>query len=266
MIKFDPITNRIYNDDRSIKIGYRETRVLELLLKHAPDIVSKQDIINYAWGNEFIGDTSLAKSISLLRQKFVKLGTKDSPIVTVPKVGYRLIDHCVCIESTVDDTSITAPEDTTPPLPLPDSEVKATSGEKHNGTQALSVYRKIAYSKNLVCYFTASVLLAASIALAFSKFHDKSLHEVKPSDRLTEYWIGQLQIFQDPQMTLTPELKRLLNKYQCDCIAYISEEPGYSELAILNKVTRKSVNIFYNPSQLDKASKEIELFLGRGSL
>ena len=96
MIKFDPITNRIYNDDRSIKIGYRESRVLELLLKHAPDIVSKVDIINYAWGSEFIGDTSLAKSISLLRQKCVKLGTKDSPIVTVPKVGYRLIDHCIC--------------------------------------------------------------------------------------------------------------------------------------------------------------------------
>ncbi|MCZ8487080.1 hypothetical protein O9992_00505 [Vibrio lentus] len=38
---------------------------------------------------EFIGDTSLAKCISLLRQGFVKLGIKETPIVTVPKVGYR---------------------------------------------------------------------------------------------------------------------------------------------------------------------------------
>lgn len=264
MIKFDPITNRIYNDDRSIKIGYRESRVLELLLKHAPDIVSKVDIINYAWGSEFIGDTSLAKSISLLRQKFVKLGTKDSPIVTVPKVGYRLIDHCICIESTGDSTSITEPEDTT--ATQSDNELKKPSGEEQSETQILPIYRKIACYKNFACYSIAAALVAASIVLAFSKFHDKSLHEVKPSDRLTEYWIGQLQIFQDPQMTLTPELKRILNKYQCDCIAYISEEPGYSELAILNKVTRKSVNIFYNPSQLDKASKEIELFLEKGSL
>tara|TARA_B100001059_G_C17812331_1_gene573035 strand:- start:33 stop:827 length:795 start_codon:yes stop_codon:yes gene_type:complete len=264
MIKFDPITNRIYNDDRSIKIGYRESRVLELLLKHAPDIVSKVDIINYAWGSEFIGDTSLAKSISLLRQKFVKLGTKDSPIVTVPKVGYRLIDHCICIESTGDGTSITAPEDTT--TTQADNELKTPSSEEHTETQILPIYRKIACYKNFACYSIAAALVTASIVLAFSKFHDKSLHEVKPSDRLTEYWIGQLQIFQDPQMTLTPELKRILNKYQCDCIAYISEEPGYSELAILNKVTRKSVNVFYNPSQLDKASKEIELFLEKGSL
>ena len=265
MIKFDPITNRIYNDDRSIKIGYRESRVLELLLKHAPDIVSKVDIINYAWGSEFIGDTSLAKSISLLRQRFVKLGVKDSPIVTVPKVGYRLIEHCVCIDSTDDDPIITAPEEVAPVV-QPSNESAPSLIEEDSGNQTLSVYRKLAFSRSLACYVTAGVLVAISIVLALSKFHEKSLHEVKPSDRLTEYWIGQLQIFQDPQMTLTPELKRLLTKYQCDCIAYISEEPGYSELAILDKVTRKSVNIFYEPSQLDKASKEIELFLERGSL
>ncbi|MEZ9777210.1 transcriptional regulator, partial [Vibrio sp. 10N.261.54.A5] len=58
MIRFDPIKNRIYNDERSIKVGYRETRVLELLHKNSPDIVNKQDIISFAWGNEFIGDTS----------------------------------------------------------------------------------------------------------------------------------------------------------------------------------------------------------------
>ena len=42
MIRFYPIKNRIYNDERSIKIGYRETRVLELLLKNSPEIVNKQ--------------------------------------------------------------------------------------------------------------------------------------------------------------------------------------------------------------------------------
>ncbi len=65
-------------------------------------------------------------------------------------------------------------------------------------------------------------------------------------------------------MILSPELEAILYKHQCDCVAYISDEPGYSELSILNKATRQSVNIFYTATQLDQASAEIALFLERG--
>ncbi|CAK3803055.1 transcriptional regulator [Vibrio sp. 10N.286.55.E10] len=267
MIRFDPIKNRIYNDERSIKIGYRETRVLELLLKNSPEIVNKQDIISFAWGSEFIGDTSLAKCISLLRQGFVKLGIRETPIVTVPKVGYRLIDECVFIDSQPQSETTVPLTPVSDKVPLGHSSIAASiaSNDTPESKSTSLAYSQVSLYKNRLCYFITGCLLLSSALLAFAKVHDKSLGDIAPFNRLNEQWVGQVQVFQETEMSLSPELEAILYKYQCDCVAYISDEPGYSELSMLNKVTRKSVNIFYEPSQLDKASKEIELFLGRGS-
>ncbi|MDH5889138.1 winged helix-turn-helix domain-containing protein [Vibrio splendidus] len=280
MIRFDPIKNRIYNDERSIKIGYRETRVLELLLKKSPEIVRKQDIISFAWGSEFIGDTSLAKCISLLRQGFVKLGIKETPIVTVPKVGYRLIDGCVLIES---QPQIGA---TIPLTPVSDHislshtsslgnrcsqsqssiALSLASSHESESKQATPAYHQVGSYRNRLCYFTTGCLLLASALLAFAKVNERNLSDINPVNRLNEQWIGQVQVFQDPEMAMTPELESILYQYQCDCVAYVSEEPGYSELSVLNKATRQSVNIFYTSTQLDQASTELALFLERGQL
>ncbi|MDH5936687.1 winged helix-turn-helix domain-containing protein [Vibrio splendidus] len=280
MIRFDPIKNRIYNDERSIKIGYRETRVLELLLKKSPEIVRKQDIISFAWGSEFIGDTSLAKCISLLRQGFVKLDIKETPIVTVPKVGYRLIDGCVLIES---QPQIGA---TIPLTPVSDHislshtsslgnrcsqgqssiALSLASSHESESKQATPAYHQVSSYRNRLCYFTTGCLLLASALLAFAKVNERNLSDINPVNRLNEQWIGQVQVFQDPEMAMTPELERILYQYQCDCVAYVSEEPGYSELSVLNKATRQSVNIFYTSTQLDQASTELALFLERGQL
>ncbi|MFS1418082.1 winged helix-turn-helix domain-containing protein [Vibrio splendidus] len=280
MIRFDPIKNRIYNDERSIKIGYRETRVLELLLKKSPEIVRKQDIISFAWGSEFIGDTSLAKCISLLRQGFVKLGIKETPIVTVPKVGYRLIDGCVLIES---QPQIGA---TIPLIPVSDHislshtsslgnrcsqsqssiALSLASSHESESKQATPAYHQVGSYRNRLCYFTTGCLLLASALLAFAKVNERNLSDINPVNRLNEQWIGQVQVFQDPEMAMTSELESILYQYQCDCVAYVSEEPGYSELSVLNKATRQSVNIFYTSTQLDQASTELALFLERGQL
>ncbi|MEZ9349126.1 transcriptional regulator [Vibrio splendidus] len=280
MIRFDPIKNRIYNDERSIKIGYRETRVLELLLKKSPEIVRKQDIISFAWGSEFIGETSLAKCISLLRQGFVKLGIKETPIVTVPKVGYRLIDGCVLIES---QPQIGA---TTPLTPVSDHislshtstlgnrcsqgqssiALSLASSHESESKQATPAYHQVGSYRNRLCYFITGCLLLASALLAFAKVNERNLSDINPVNRLNEQWIGQVQVFQDPEMAMTPELESILYQYQCDCVAYVSEEPGYSELSVLNKATRQSVNIFYTSTQLDQASTELALFLERGQL
>ncbi|WP_299142370.1 winged helix-turn-helix domain-containing protein [uncultured Vibrio sp.] len=273
MIRFDPIKNRIYNDERSIKIGYRETRVLELLLKNSPEIVNKQDIISFAWGSEFIGDTSLAKCISLLRQGFVKLGIRETPIVTVPKVGYRLIDECVFIDSQPqgETTVPLAPVSDQVPLGQSNNAASIASNDTPESKSTSLTYSPLSYSqvslyKNKLCYFLTGCLLLSSALLAFAKVHDKSLGDITPFNRLNEQWVGQVQVFQETEMSLSPELEAILYKYQCDCVAYISDEPGYSELSMLNKTTRQSINIFYTATQLDRASEEIELFLKRGQL
>ena len=95
MILYNPIKNTLSNTVKTIKVGYRESQILSILLEHSPDVVKKQIIIQRAWESEYIGETSLAKSISTLRQTFIKLDIKESPIITVPKVGYRLTGNII---------------------------------------------------------------------------------------------------------------------------------------------------------------------------
>lgn len=105
---YNPIKNTLSNGEKTIKIGYRESQILTILLERSPEVVKKQDIVQFAWGNEYIGETSLAKSISVLRQSFIKIGIKDSPILTVPKVGYRLVEDVLLNECLV---TINAPRE-----------------------------------------------------------------------------------------------------------------------------------------------------------
>lgn len=206
--------------------------------------------------------------------------------MTVPKVGYRLIDGCVLIES---QPQIGA---TTPLTPVSDHiSLSQTSSLGHSSTlgnrcsqgqssialslassheseskQATPAYHQVGSYRNRLCYFTTGCLLLASALLAFAKVNERNLSDINPVNRLNEQWIGQVQVFQDPEMAMTPELESILYQYQCDCVAYVSEEPGYSELSVLNKATRQSVNIFYTSTQLDQASTELALFLERGQL
>ena len=153
-------------------------------------------------------------------------------------------------------------------VPLGQSNIAASiaSNDTPESKSTSLTYSQVSLYKNRLCSFITGCLLLSSALLAFAKVHDKSLGDITPFNRLNEQWVGQVQVFQETKVSLSPELEAILYKYQCDCVAYISDEPGYSELSILNKTTRQSINIFYTATQLDRASEEIELFLKRGQL
>ena len=60
MILYNPIKNTLSNSNKTVKIGYRESQILTLLLEHFPAVVEKRDIVQFAWGNEYIGETQVA--------------------------------------------------------------------------------------------------------------------------------------------------------------------------------------------------------------
>ncbi len=119
-------------------------------------------------GSEFIGDTSLAKCISLLRQGFVKLGIKETPIVTVPKVGYRLIDDCVFIESQPQSGATIPLTPVSDQVPLDNSSVAASIASSHESIPKPTspAHQQIRSRRNRLCYFTTGCLLFASALLA----------------------------------------------------------------------------------------------------
>lgn len=64
--------------------------VLQALLAQAPEVVSREDLINTVWGNESGGDESLSRAVSMLRKALGDHRGNHTNIETIPRRGYRL--------------------------------------------------------------------------------------------------------------------------------------------------------------------------------
>ncbi len=72
-----------------LPIGQRGVRLLQTLLGRTGDVVTKQELMDAAWGGAAVEESNLSVQIAALRKA---LGTTDGGgdwIVTVPRVGYR---------------------------------------------------------------------------------------------------------------------------------------------------------------------------------
>jgi len=69
----------------------REMKLLDVLARHAGDVVSRERLLNEVWGTEYYGTTrTLDQHVAQLRKKIER--TPDTPVLllTVHGVGYRL--------------------------------------------------------------------------------------------------------------------------------------------------------------------------------
>lgn len=72
------------------KITRQEFSILELLLKHPKKVFSKEEIFEYAWEEDYMGETkTLDVHISNIRKK-IKSVTSKEYIETIWGIGYRL--------------------------------------------------------------------------------------------------------------------------------------------------------------------------------
>jgi TolB-like protein/DNA-binding winged helix-turn-helix (wHTH) protein len=65
--------------------------LLQVLVDEAGTVVSRADLLSRVWGENFGGDESLSRAVSLLRRAFGEVRGGHQYIETVPKRGYRLI-------------------------------------------------------------------------------------------------------------------------------------------------------------------------------
>ena len=249
MILYDPIKNTLSNSIRTIKVGYRESQILSVLLEHSPDVVKKQFIIQHAWESEYIGETSLAKSISVLRQTFIKLGIKESPIITVPKIGYRLASNVVIDKKESSAVSKTVPEAQT-----------IHDIVKPQPKAFLPTANQLKPHKNNALYSISVSLLILASYIGFNKFQTElSYHDGK--QYIKNYQVGKLEVFQDIDQQPDKNMLTFLSENQCDCAVFIDRSENYSTLAWLSKKSKKSINIYFKESQLDQVSNEIKEFI-----
>lgn len=86
----EPDTMACRRDGQSIELTQREFAVLTALLRRAPGVVSKQELIDSVWGLNFDGDPNIVEVyVGYLRRKIDKpFGTET--IRTVRGVGYQI--------------------------------------------------------------------------------------------------------------------------------------------------------------------------------
>jgi DNA-binding response OmpR family regulator len=86
-VRLDIRTRRAEVGGKSVELTAREFAVLETLIRHADQVLSREQLLSHVWGYYFDPDTNLVNVyVNMLRKK---LGA--GVIETVRGVGYRLV-------------------------------------------------------------------------------------------------------------------------------------------------------------------------------
>ena len=89
-LRLDPASRRVWRGDVQLELTAREAQVLEFLLRHAGNVVSKRDILDHVWDYDFEGDSNIVEVYIRYLRKKVDIPFGRAAIETVRGFGYRL--------------------------------------------------------------------------------------------------------------------------------------------------------------------------------
>ena len=91
-LRLDPALHRVWRGDTEVALSPKEMALLELLLRHAGEVVTRTQILDHVWDFAYGGTSNVVDQyIGYLRKKVDRpFGHAD--IETVRGVGYRLRD------------------------------------------------------------------------------------------------------------------------------------------------------------------------------
>jgi DNA-binding response OmpR family regulator len=90
-LSLDPVTSACARDGTAIKLTARESGLLEYLMRHRDEVVTKEGALDRVWGADFAGDPNIVEVyVGYLRRKIDRPFGLDT-IETVPGSGYRLV-------------------------------------------------------------------------------------------------------------------------------------------------------------------------------
>jgi predicted ATPase/DNA-binding winged helix-turn-helix (wHTH) protein len=80
---------RLLRGDMPVRLGSRALAILSVLLEHAGELVSKQDLISRVWPDTFVDESNLKVNIAALRKALDEENSDSSHILNVSGRGYR---------------------------------------------------------------------------------------------------------------------------------------------------------------------------------
>lgn len=88
-LRLDPGSRRVWRGEVEIGLTAREMSVLEHLVRHAGQVVSKRDVLDHVWDDDFEGDPNIVEVYVRYLRKKVDIPFGRSSIETVRGSGYR---------------------------------------------------------------------------------------------------------------------------------------------------------------------------------
>jgi DNA-binding winged helix-turn-helix (wHTH) protein len=184
-----------------VDLGFSGSRVLERLLQVPGEVVSREELLSYAWQERVVGQGSLNQQIYTLRQV---LADADSQIIqTLPRRGYLFNpNYLVSTEN--------APQQ---PAPTPAEQPTAAA------TLPLQAPRRSVWLAPTMLG-TAVALLLAFVALGYRFMH-------APKDSLTyTHSIGQLEVLYVEKSQQMLERMMQETRLLVASVAGMSSRPG----------------------------------------
>ncbi len=90
-LQLDPRNCNVAYQGKTLYLGAKEYRLLELLLRHSPEVFSIEEIIERLWSStEYPAEATVRSHVRRLRQKLKLAGLPEDLIITVKKQGYYL--------------------------------------------------------------------------------------------------------------------------------------------------------------------------------
>ncbi len=89
-LRVDPASRRCWRGDAEIALTARELSVLEFLVRNGGQVVSKRDILDHVWDDDFEGDPNIIEVYIRYLRKKIDLPFDRQAIETVRGSGYRL--------------------------------------------------------------------------------------------------------------------------------------------------------------------------------
>ncbi|MBH0776687.1 response regulator transcription factor [Nocardia bovistercoris] len=91
-LSLDPARRRVTRAERQLELTPREYGLLEFLMRHKGDVVTKAEILRAVWDSNYEGDDNIVEVyVGYLRRK-IDIPFDAASIETVRGVGYRLRD------------------------------------------------------------------------------------------------------------------------------------------------------------------------------
>ena len=91
-LEVDPLKHIVKRGDKTVSLTPKEFAVLELLMRHKGEVVSRTMIIEHVWDYNFDGMSNVVDVFVVTLRKKIDSGTKQKLIQTVHGVGYKMGD------------------------------------------------------------------------------------------------------------------------------------------------------------------------------